>query len=76
MHASLTHLLKLPLPAAFSIFSKSSSSKRMFFMVLLVRSKFGFFFSCMVGTTSVSLSSCGTYHMDSQFRQRPAVLEH
>ena len=67
LQASLTHLLKFPFPAAFSICSKSSSSNRIFFIVLLVRSKFGFFFSCMVGTTSVNLSACGTYHMDSEF---------
>ena len=45
-------------------------------MVLLVRSKFGFFFSCMVGTTQVSLHTCGTYHTESKIKQRPIVLSH
>gem|GEM_PF-6583885 len=34
-------------------------------MVLFVRSKLSFFLSCMVGTISVKLTSCGTYHMNS-----------
>lgn len=49
-HASLTHALNWPGPAALSICSKSSSSKRMFFFVLPDRSKAGLVFLSCIGT--------------------------
>ncbi len=48
--ASLTHALNWPGPAASSICSKSSSSKRIFFFVLPDRSKAGLVFLSCIGT--------------------------
>lgn len=62
--ASLTHELKLPLPAAPFICSKSSSSKRMCFIVLPERSN-GFFslLSCIGNYRSYNELVNGNYHL-------------
>lgn len=64
-HASLTHELNWPGPAASSICSNSSSSKRMFFAVLLERSNSRLdFFSCIGIYHSCSVNTDGIYHLN------------
>ncbi len=61
-HASLTHELKFPWPAASSICFKRSSSKRIFFFVLPERSKADLVFLSCIGTYRYcKLKFNGTY---------------
>jgi hypothetical protein len=62
-HASLTHELKLPVPATVFICSSSSSSKRICFIVLLERSKdFFSFLSCIGNYHNYNEFTFGNYH--------------
>ncbi len=66
-HACFTHALNCPLPAIFSIFSKRSSSKRMFFIVLFERSNLCFeVFSCIGRYLCCMFSLSGTYQNKSK----------
>ncbi|GEM_PF-644907 len=72
-HASLTHELNWPCPAAFSICSNSSSSNRMFFIVLPERSNLCLvFFSCIGRYRGCKLDFDGTYR---QFQKQHKIAK-
>ena len=72
-HASLTQELNWPFPAAFSICSNSSSSNRMFFIVLPERSNLCLvFFSCIGRYRGCKLDFDGTYR---QFQKQHKIAK-